>query len=31
MPEEHLAGQGIFGLLCGLETVLGVVLAELDL
>ena len=31
MPEKHLARQGIFGFLCGLETVLGVVLAQLDL
>jgi hypothetical protein len=27
MPEKHLARQGVFGLLCGEETVLGVVLA----
>jgi hypothetical protein len=31
MPQKHLARQGIFGFLCGLETVLGVVLAQLDL
>ena len=31
MPEKHLARQGVFGLLCGLEAVLGVVLAQLDL
>jgi hypothetical protein len=30
MPEKHLARQGVFGSLCGLETVLGVVLAQLD-
>ncbi len=27
MPEKHLARQGVFGSLCGLQTVLGVVLA----
>jgi hypothetical protein len=31
MPEKHLARQGVFGLLCGVETVLGVVLAHLYL
>jgi hypothetical protein len=31
MPEKHLARQGVFGLLCGVETVLGVVLAQLYL
>src|SRR5215469_9844369 len=31
MPEKHLARQGIFRSLCGLKTVLGVVLAQLDL
>jgi hypothetical protein len=31
IPEKHLARQRIFGFLCGLETVLGVVLAQLDL
>jgi hypothetical protein len=31
MPEKHLARQGIFGFLCGLQTVRGVVLAQLDL
>jgi hypothetical protein len=30
-PEKHLARQGVFGFLCGLETVLGVVLTQLDL
>jgi hypothetical protein len=29
-PEEHLARQGVFGFLCGLKTVLSVVLAQLD-
>src|SRR5215469_1402871 len=31
MPEKHLARQGVFGFLCGLETVPGVVLAQSDL
>src|SRR6516165_10213993 len=31
MPEKHLARQGVFGFLCGLETVPGVVLAQRDL
>ena len=31
IPKKQLARQGIFGFLCGLETVLGVVLAQLDL
>jgi len=31
MPEKHLARQGVLRSLCGLKTVLGVVLAQLDL
>ena len=31
MPKQHLARQGIFGFLWGLQTVLGVMLAQLDL
>jgi hypothetical protein len=31
MPEKHLAGQGVFGVLRSVETVLGVVLAQLYL
>jgi hypothetical protein len=27
MPEKHLARPGVFGSLCGLQTVFGVVLA----
>jgi hypothetical protein len=30
VPEKHLARQGVFGFFCGSETVLGVVLAQLD-
>ena len=31
VPEKHLARQGVFGSLCGLKTVFGVVLAQLNL
>jgi hypothetical protein len=30
MPEKHLARHGVFGFFCGLKTILGAVLAQLD-